>query len=194
MFSKKDNPLGNDQDAAPPFPAKVVGQQIQQAAAAAAPRVTPASSESTSSIGPGMTVIGKIIGDGAVKVFGRVEGEMQVASLLIGEGAEVEGNIVAKDLTIAGRVKGVIHAVRVKLNGSAVVEGDIFHRSLAIEENARFEGTSRREDNLSDKPSSASSKGSSLLSQAQPQIGLLEGNGQIQRASPAATSAPQTGL
>jgi cytoskeletal protein CcmA (bactofilin family) len=32
------------------------------------------------------------------------------------------------------------------------VEGDIFHRSLAIEENARFEGTSRRDDNATDKP------------------------------------------
>jgi cytoskeletal protein CcmA (bactofilin family) len=33
------------------------------------------------------------------------------------------------------------------LNSSAVVEGDIFHKSLSIEENARFEGSSKREDN-----------------------------------------------
>jgi cytoskeletal protein CcmA (bactofilin family) len=32
-----------------------------------------------------------------------------------------------------------------------VVEGDIFHRSLAIEENARFEGMSRREEGQSEK-------------------------------------------
>jgi len=38
MFSKKDNPLCNEQDAAPPFPAKVAGPQIQQAAATAARR------------------------------------------------------------------------------------------------------------------------------------------------------------
>src|SRR5262249_37360755 len=50
------------------------------------------------------------------------------------------------------RVKGTIRASRVKLVSSASVEGDIFHRSLAIEENARFEGTSRRDDNLGDKP------------------------------------------
>jgi cytoskeletal protein CcmA (bactofilin family) len=43
-------------------------------------------------------------------------------------------------------VKGTIHAHRVKLIGSAVVEGDIFHRSLSIDENARFEGSSRREE------------------------------------------------
>ena len=45
---------------------------------------------------------------------------------------------------------GTIHANRVKLNSTAVVEGDIFHRTLAIEENARFEGTSRRQENTTD--------------------------------------------
>jgi Polymer-forming cytoskeletal len=65
----------------------------------------------------------------------------------------VEGNIIAEELTIAGRVKGTIHANRVKLNSTAVVEGDIHHRSLAIEENAQFEGMSRRQENVIDLPS-----------------------------------------
>ena len=51
-----------------------------------------------------------------------------------------------------GRVHGTIHANRVKLNGSAIVEGDIFHRSLSIDENARFEGSSRREETVTDAP------------------------------------------
>jgi cytoskeletal protein CcmA (bactofilin family) len=55
-------------------------------------------------------------------------------------------------LTIAGQVKGTIHANRVKLNSTAVVEGDIFHRSLSIEENARFEGSSKRDDTAVDVP------------------------------------------
>jgi cytoskeletal protein CcmA (bactofilin family) len=55
-------------------------------------------------------------------------------------------------LIIGGRVKGTIHANRVKLNGSAIVEGDIFHRSLSIDENARFEGSSRREETVIDVP------------------------------------------
>jgi cytoskeletal protein CcmA (bactofilin family) len=43
------------------------------------------------------------------------------------------------------RVKGTIRANRVKLNSTAVVDGDIYHWSLAIEENAPFEGMSRRD-------------------------------------------------
>jgi cytoskeletal protein CcmA (bactofilin family) len=39
-----------------------------------------------------------------------------------------------------------------------VVEGDIYHRSLAIEENAQFEGMSRRQENVIDTPSLVPSK------------------------------------
>jgi len=67
---------------------------------------------------------------------------------MISDGAEVEGNVVAEELTVGGRVKGIIHANRVKLSSTTDVQGDIFHRSLAIEENARFEGTSRRDDGV----------------------------------------------
>jgi cytoskeletal protein CcmA (bactofilin family) len=69
---------------------------------------------------------------------------------LIGEGAKVEGDLVAEELTIGGTVKGTIHANCVRLNSTAVVEGDIFHQSLSIEEHARFEGSSKREDNAVD--------------------------------------------
>ncbi len=99
-----------------------------------------------------MTIVGKMSGDGTVNVFGRIEGELHGSTIVIAEGAEIEGDLVAEDLTIGGRVKGIVHASRVKLNSTAIVEGDIFHRSLAIEENARFEGSSRREDDIIDTP------------------------------------------
>ena len=105
------------------------------------------STEPVSTISRGMTVMGKISGEGTLNVFGRVEGELRASNVVINEGASVEGDVVAEDLTIGGEVKGAIHASRVRLNGTAVVEGDIFHRSLSIEENARFEGSSKREDN-----------------------------------------------
>jgi cytoskeletal protein CcmA (bactofilin family) len=106
--------------------------------------------EAISCISSGTTVVGKIVVDGSVKVYGHVEGELQASDVVICEGAQVEGNVAAKELAVDGRVRGTIHAVRVKLNNTAVVEGDIFHRLLAIEENARFEGMSRRDNNLAD--------------------------------------------
>jgi cytoskeletal protein CcmA (bactofilin family) len=106
--------------------------------------------EEGSSISAGLSIVGKIIGHGALTIFGHVDGELRASIVVIAEGAEMVGDVVAEELTINGHVKGTVHANRVRLGGTGVVEGDIFHRTLAIEENARFEGTSRRNENAID--------------------------------------------
>jgi cytoskeletal protein CcmA (bactofilin family) len=148
MFSKNNTSTADQEPTTPSVPKpqpQVQRPTIVQPAAAAVQQ------NMSSSLSPGMTVIGKLVGEGAVKIYGRIEGELQASSIVICEGAQIDGDVVAKELTIAGRVKGTIHAGKVKLQSSAVVEGDIFHRSLAIEENARFEGMSRREEGQSEK-------------------------------------------
>ena len=109
--------------------------------------------EAISSISSGLSIVGKIFGQGRLTIFGHVEGEVHASTVEIGDSAQVEGDIIAEELTIGGCVKGTIHANRVKLNSTAVVEGDIYHRSLAIEENAQFEGMSRRQEDVIDTPS-----------------------------------------
>ena len=74
----------------------------------------------------------------------EIEGEVRASDLQISDGAQVEGSVIAQNVTICGRVKGTIRAVRVKLQSGGAVEGDIFHRSLSIDENSQFEGSSRR--------------------------------------------------
>jgi cytoskeletal protein CcmA (bactofilin family) len=106
--------------------------------------------EAASSISSGLSIVGKIIGRGALTIFGHVDGELRASTVVIAEGAEMVGDVVAEELTVNGHVKGTIHANRVRLGGAGVVEGDISHRTLAIEENARFEGTSRRNENAID--------------------------------------------
>jgi cytoskeletal protein CcmA (bactofilin family) len=142
MFGKpKGNPTENGR-----VPASVHQLQGSPVVASEAPE----SADQISSISSGITIVGKIRGKGTVRISGRIEGELHASIVLIDDGAQVEGDVVAEEVTIGGRVKGTIHANRVKLNGSAVVEGDIFHRSLSIEENARFEGSSRREEAVID--------------------------------------------
>jgi len=62
-------------------------------------------------------------------------------------------------VTVCGRVKGTIRAVRVKLQNGGAVEGDIFHKSLSIDENSQFEGSSRRVENPTESSSSVDAKG-----------------------------------
>jgi cytoskeletal protein CcmA (bactofilin family) len=142
MFRKpKDNLTVNNRVSSPV-------QQLQRSPVATSEVPEPA--DEISSISSDITIVGKITGKGTVKISGRIEGELHASILLISDGAQVEGDIVAKEVTIGGCVKGTIHANRVKLTSSAIVEGDIFHRSLSIEENARFEGSSRREETVID--------------------------------------------
>jgi cytoskeletal protein CcmA (bactofilin family) len=125
--------------------------------AAARPPMTKAGT--TSCIGSSMSIVGNIECKGPAQVFGRIEGALHVSDLLIGVGAQVEGSVLAQDVTVCGRVKGTIRAVRVKLQNGGAVEGDIFHRSLSIDENSLLEGSSRRLENPTDSSSSVDAKG-----------------------------------
>jgi len=123
---------------------------VEQAAA----RLEPTTKAGTAScIGSDMSIVGNIECNGPARVFGRIKGDLRASDLLIGDGAQVEGSVIAQDVTICGRVKGTIHAVRAKLLDGAAVEGDIFHRSLSIDENSLFEGSSRLVENPTDLPS-----------------------------------------
>jgi cytoskeletal protein CcmA (bactofilin family) len=112
-----------------------------------------ASQPEAAAITSGLSIVGKIIGRGALTIFGRVEGEIHASNVVIAEGAHMVGDVVAEELTVGGNLKGTIRANRVKINSTGVVEGDIFHRTLAIEENGRFEGASRRNENSIETPS-----------------------------------------
>jgi cytoskeletal protein CcmA (bactofilin family) len=114
-------------------------EAVKQLAAAPEPVAEP---ETISSIGADMSIVGKILCDAPVQVFGHIAGELRASRLMIGEGARVEGSLIAQEVTVLGRTKGTIRAIQVKLLGRATVEGDIFHQ-LSMEEETSFEGSSR---------------------------------------------------
>jgi cytoskeletal protein CcmA (bactofilin family) len=137
--------------------AEVVGRAVQEQHSfieQPPPKREPTTNVATRScIGSGMSIVGNIDCNGPAQVFGRIKGELRASDLLIGDGAQIEGSVIAQDVTVCGRVKGTIRAVRVKLQDGGAVEGDIFHRSLSIDENSLFEGSSRRVENPTDLPS-----------------------------------------
>ena len=56
------------------------------------PRFAVASSATpeVSSISSGLSIVGKIVGHGAVTIFGHVEGELRASTVVIAEGAQME--------------------------------------------------------------------------------------------------------
>jgi cytoskeletal protein CcmA (bactofilin family) len=136
--------------------AEIMGRTVQPHDQAGSDPTTKAGTASC--IGSDMSIVGKIDCNGPAQVFGRIEGEVRASDLLISDGAHIEGSVVAQSVTVCGRVKGTIRAVRVKLQNGGAVEGDIFHRSLSIDENSQFEGSSRRVENPTEIPSSMDAK------------------------------------
>ena len=117
------------------------------------------SADTGSTLGRGMLITGNVTSVGAVQILGHVIGDVHATSVVIGQGALVEGNIVAQETIIDGNFKGTIHANSVKLQATAVVDAEIFNKSLTIEQNAQFEGVARRLDKPVEAPSDEQARG-----------------------------------
>ena len=95
-----------------------------------------------------MTITGNVTSKGEIQLDGRVEGDINCVALVLGERANVQGNVTADDVAIRGRLTGCIRALRVTLQATSHVEGDLTHQSLAVEQGAYFEGRSRHCEDL----------------------------------------------
>ena len=103
-------------------------------------------------LSPDLTITGNLHSDGEIQIDGRVEGDIQSDVLIVGETAQVNGEITAESVRVHGHVTGQIKATSVSLAKTAHVLGDILHGNLAIEQGAFLEGHCRRIE--SDKKSS----------------------------------------
>jgi cytoskeletal protein CcmA (bactofilin family) len=151
MFKGKATEKDKDVAATVAEVVRATAQQQNSVVLQPPPKREPSTNAATRScIGSGMSIVGNIECDGPAQLFGRIKGELRASDLLIGDGAQIEGSVIAQDVTVCGHVKGTIRAVRVKLQDGGSVEGDIFHRSLSIDENSLFQGSSRRVENPTD--------------------------------------------
>jgi cytoskeletal protein CcmA (bactofilin family) len=144
------------------------GTAAEVSPSAAAPAaVKQTTNDTVSTFGPGTLITGNIVCDGAMQIFGRVMGDTQAAQILVGDGAQVEGNLTAHEVTISGSFKGTIRAHNVKLKGTAQIDGEIFSKSLTVEENVQFEGMSRRLEKPIELQSSAQASSSAYAAMPQ---------------------------
>lgn len=99
---------------------------------------------SSSYLGPGLRIKGEITGNEDLKLDSKVEGLVSVGGfrLTVGPGAQVDGDIVAREALISGKVTGDIRAVdRIEILKSASISGDLTTGRITIEEGAYFKGS-----------------------------------------------------
>ena len=89
-----------------------------------------------------LTIEGKIVGSGHVRIAGRFKGDVQVdGNLTIESGANLDGLVRAQVVTVAGELKGNIeNAKRVELLEGGVITGDVKAGSLTVAAGSRMRG------------------------------------------------------
>ena len=83
----------------------------------------------TSTIGEDLTVTGNVTSKGEIHLEGNVNGDVRCVSLVLGETAEVRGNVMAEDVVIRGRLVGSVRGLSVSLQATSHVEGDVIHKT-----------------------------------------------------------------
>lgn len=110
-----------------------------------------------------LRVTGNLKSDGDIQVDGHIEGDIDSATLTVGEGAHVKGHISCESVRICGTIDGAVKAKSVVMAKTARVIGDIIHDSLAIEAGAFIEGNIKRLEGVG-RTSSVSSPSTSTSS------------------------------
>src|SRR5438132_5293940 len=102
----------------------------------------PVESRLVAALHKGSRVSGQLSFQGAARIDGSVEGEIQChGKLTIGEGAEVRAKISGQIVVIHGRVEGnVTAAERIELTSPARVYGNINTPRLIVTEGVVFDG------------------------------------------------------
>lgn len=92
----------------------------------------------------GVTLTGRLFGEGSLQVEGVVEGEIELqGSVSVSATGLVKGPITAGVVRVAGRVVGNISAQdHLRLEKTGRVEGDVSTASLVVEDGGRLNGRS----------------------------------------------------
>ena len=111
---------------------------------------TSETSESTSVLGRGARVRGRVSGDGDLRVEGQIEGDVTLSGeLSIDETGSITGDVDAASVTIAGALRGNVAARGVvTIRAGAKVEGNMGGAEVSLEEGASFAGRIEAEFDL----------------------------------------------
>jgi len=109
-------------------------------------------------LGKGSSFEGKLLFEGNVRIDGKFTGEIiSTDTLIIGEGAEVKGEIQVGTLVIVGDYSGNAKAIKsIELRAPAKVRGGLTTASIVIERGVFFDGTCKMDTGASTPPAPAS--------------------------------------
>ena len=105
---------------------------------------TPPPAPTPSILSSDMRIVGDVSSQGEIQIDGTVEGDIRAKSVLVGENADIKGEVLADQVRVHGRINGLIKSRDVHLARTAHVVGDILHETMSIENGAFLDGHCKR--------------------------------------------------
>jgi len=107
-----------------------------------APAPAPRVEHKESHISSDLTIEGKIVGSGHIRIAGRFKGDVQVdGNVSLEAGARLEGHVKASVVSVGGELIGNIeNAKRVELLETGVINGDVKAGQLTVAAGSRMRG------------------------------------------------------
>ncbi len=150
----KDSPTGTSPAASTPSPTPAphhrepertnVASLTPEPPRRPAPAPAPAQRQEhrESHIAADLTIEGKIVGSGHIRIAGRFKGDVQVdGNVSLEAGARLEGHVKANVVSVGGELIGNIeNAKRVELLETGVINGDVKAGSLTVAAGSRMRG------------------------------------------------------
>ena len=97
-------------------------------------------------LGPEVVVTGDVTTTAQLHVEGIIDGNVDCAQLILGEGGAISGDISAQDVRLCGKVEGQVDAASIVVEATARLSGDLAYETISVAAGARVEGRlSRRE-------------------------------------------------
>ncbi|CAA7197314.1 bactofilin family protein [Chryseobacterium potabilaquae] len=95
----------------------------------------------TSIIGEDMIITGDITSKTSIRIDGTILGNVNTEKLIVlGEKANVTGNLKSKSIIIYGKLEGNINADEMQLKMTGMVNGDISVKTIEIEMGGKYNG------------------------------------------------------
>jgi cytoskeletal protein CcmA (bactofilin family) len=126
----------------PPTPPVRVAEPLRSVEEKPMSSMTPQGKLSESILAAGLTIEGKIEGNGNIRVAGRFKGNVNVkGELTIEPGAAIDGEVKADTVYVGGEVRGhIVSKSRVELKESGTLIGDLKAGSLTVAAGSKMRG------------------------------------------------------
>ena len=87
-----------------------------------------------------LKIEGDISSAGLIEIEGFVKGNIKGNSVIIREGGNMEGELMAESLSVKGKFTGTIRAKNINISSKARINGVVEYCSLSVEDGACIDG------------------------------------------------------